>query len=292
MRTTATKLRESLHAASMRLVDAEQRNAALEASLQAQRAQSENDRLELLARTRQLEEEQQARAPKVYHEDGSQSRLVSAVPVHSTPLGPYARVHSAGHTCEYAAGLRAQVLQRFLTSSKRPGGGGGAGGAAANAWAEERNQLLKQVRALETEQRRLLELCASLETGALEHHRTQLLVLEGYTQQLEADNLELSNRFAEVRHSREAVCAKSLIARRICSGSGSAINACAAQSEQNAWASEELRRELQELTRLLDSQRRASNEECVAWQTRVELLRLALANAEAQMATLLEQVRT
>ena len=66
MRTTATKLRESLHAASMRLVEAEQRNAALEASLQAQRAQGENDRLELLSRTNQLEEEQQTRAPKVY----------------------------------------------------------------------------------------------------------------------------------------------------------------------------------------------------------------------------------
>ena len=50
----------------MRLVEAEQRNAALEASLQAQRAQGENDRLELLARSNQLEEEQQARAPKVY----------------------------------------------------------------------------------------------------------------------------------------------------------------------------------------------------------------------------------
>lgn len=51
-----------------------------------------------------------------------------------------------------------------------------------------------------------------------------------------------------------------------------------------------MRRELQELTRQLDSQRRASNEQSVAWQTRVELLRLALANSDGQLATLSEQV--
>lgn len=88
MRTTAAKLRESLHAASLRLVEAEQRNATLEASLQAQRAQSENDRLELLARANRLEEEQQARAPKVYHEESFtvQSFLFCAYLPNSTCL--------------------------------------------------------------------------------------------------------------------------------------------------------------------------------------------------------------
>lgn len=191
MRTTAAKLRESLHAASLRLVEAEQRNATLEASLQAQRAQSENDRLELLARANRLEEEQQARAPKVYHEESFtvQSFLFCAFVPNSTCLLEF--IVASTFIAANCAGV--QVLQRFLTSSKRP-----AAGATGGAWTEERNQLLKQVRALEAEQRRLLELCASLQTNALEDHRSQLLVLEGYTQQLEADNLELSNRFAEV----------------------------------------------------------------------------------------------
>ena len=184
--------------------------------------------------------------------------------------------------------LRVQVLQRFLTSNKRPAGGAGAAGA----WAEERNQLLKQVRALGAEQRRLLELCASLETGALEHHRSQLLVLESYTQQLEADNLELSNRFTEVRPVWTLCKANySTHCKRITTApSRDAINV--SQSEQNAWGCEQMRRELQELTRQLDLQRRASNEQSVALQTRVELLRLALANADAQMVTLAEQVRS
>ncbi len=62
------------------------------------------------------------------------------------------------------------------------------------------------------------------------------------------------------------------------------------QHAQNATGAEQLRRELHELSSEFDSVSRRAQEDTVTAHSRLELLRLALANAHSQLSTVMQQV--
>ena len=68
-----------------------------------------------------------------------------------------------------------------------------------SAWQSERNNFLHQIRTLEQEQRRLLDLCETLQNKATENYKEHVNAIEAYTLQLESENSHLVNKLAEVR---------------------------------------------------------------------------------------------